>query len=151
MFAATEDTSPVTRFRASESEPEPELVEIPVLAHTIKISFTSTNGVWTATSDHEVLKITQGELALIKWVLEPPPSDPNIALQFNNPPLLFPIQQPNAPMVAINDPANTSTECVAIWSNRDFSRRGAYRYFINVTIGDQVVIHDPTVENDPPH
>jgi hypothetical protein len=151
MSAATEKNSPVTRFRTSELE-EPELIEVPVQGHTVKISFTLTDGVWTAASDHETLPITQGELAQIKWVLElPENADPELPLHFNDPPLLFPIQQPAAPMVAINDPATSPRECVVIWSNRDFARRGAYRYFINVTIGTQVVIHDPTVENDPPN
>ncbi|HEY0159012.1 MAG TPA: hypothetical protein VGF28_17130 [Thermoanaerobaculia bacterium] len=66
-------------------------------------------------------------------------------ISFPTPAVIF--ADPMSPFLVSRTSGDT---CEGFWSNMEQKNRGAFPYTIYVKVGDDTVLHDPTVENQPP-
>jgi hypothetical protein len=105
---------------------------------------------WVVNPPIETIDVTFDTLDQITWNLIPPTGIDPDSLFFDASPITFPQNQVPAPMLVISNPQTNPKQCVAVWANRDLSRTGPYSYTLNIQIADQIITHDPTVENESP-
>jgi hypothetical protein len=151
--ATSEASANNASTRPSEPTPTPGVpVEIEATGVTIDItfSFNTTTNLWDAHSTHQHIVVGEGELYQLTWNLISPTAELTDTVFFLNSGIVFPAGQKAAPMVVIQNPTINNKQIVALWSNASLAFRGTYAYNLDAKIDGQTVIHDPTVENDPP-
>ena len=113
---------------------------------TVNLTVTGADGHYVVSVDQSLLRVAFQKLCEVTFVIDVASVAGAV---FQDPPLSF--FDNNTPAMTMPLNPQSPTQAKMLWANIDPAFEGrSFDYRLRLKVGDVSVIHDPTVQNDPP-